>query len=422
MRFESASELIDWIHGARLNGEKNGLANMQALCGALGNPQKRLTCVHVAGTNGKGSVCAMLESVLRISGLKTGLYTSPFLTRYQERIRIGGALIGDDLFLEAGNRLWEAASRLPVHATAFELGTALAFCAFEMAGVQAAVIEVGLGGRLDPTNVIDPMLSVIAPVALDHMEYLGSTIEDIAREKAGIIKPGRPAVLSPRPAQALSVWQRIAGERQSPVLVGDENVSDCRVTAYGSQFDLDSARFGHLKLHLPLPGRHQIENAALAVRALEALDMPLTGEQVAQGLFRTRWPGRLEWIDESILLDGAHNPHGVQALASFLKETLSGRRIVLLTAMMRDKQPAETARILAPCVGEAVATQLNQARSMDAESLAEAYRAQGCKTLPVGSVEEALREARRRAGRDVLLVAGSLYLVGAVRGILGAEE
>jgi dihydrofolate synthase/folylpolyglutamate synthase len=192
-------ELVDWIHSARRFGEKKGLSNMERLLAALGNPERMIQCVHVAGTNAKGSVCALIEAALRASGYATGLYTSPFLIEYLERIRVSGVPVDDRLFERAGNRVREAALSMPELApTAFELGTATAYLVFAECKVDIAVIETGIGGRLDPTNVIVPEVSVIANIGLDHMDQLGATIEEIAGEKAGIIKPGRPVALYPQ--------------------------------------------------------------------------------------------------------------------------------------------------------------------------------------------------------------------------------
>lgn len=414
-----ASELIDWIHGARRYGEKKGLSNMERLLGALGHPEAGLHCVHVAGTNAKGSVCALIESALRLNGYSTGLYTSPFLTRYPERVRLNSRPVDDALFEWAGNRVREATLSMPdLGATSFELGTAVTYLAFAAQKVDVAVIETGIGGRLDPTNVIVPEVSVIANIGLDHMDQLGATIEEIAFEKAGIIKPGRPVALYPQkdPAAARLI-ERACAERGAKLLRAENlplRVLD--VNARGARFSCDTPQIGFIEAHLNLAGRHQIENARLALAALTLLaerGWALTPEKTAEGIAAARWPGRLDWVDDQLLLDGAHNPQAARALREYAEEFLPGRKIVLLTAMMRDKQPEACADILAPCASSVVATQVEGPRALPCGELSDIYRTHGAQALPVPDPGAALVAARQAAGPDgVVIACGSLYLVG----------
>ena len=412
-------ELVDWIHGARRFGEKKGLNNMETLLGALGNPERALRCVHVAGTNAKGSVCALIESSLRACGYETGLYTSPFLVDYVERIRINGAPVDEALFERAGNLVREAVLSIPdLMPTAFELGTAVAYLVFKERKVDVAVIETGIGGRLDPTNVIVPETSVIANIGLDHMEQLGGTIREIAYEKAGIIKPGRPVALYPQKEPAATrVIEEVCQERGARLLKAETlPLSVLDINARGASFRCEAPSLGVIEAGIGLAGRHQIENAHLAVAALELMKergWALTPEAIARGLAAVRWPGRLDWADDHLLLDGAHNPQAARALREYLEEFLPGRRIVLLTAMMRDKQPEACAEILSPCASIVFATQVEGPRALPAEALADTYRVHGVRAEAWPDPCEALEKAREAAGSDGVVVAcGSLYLVG----------
>ena len=416
-----ASELIDWIHGARRFGEKKGLTNMERLMDALGHPESALKCVHVAGTNAKGSVAALIESALRANGYSTGLYTSPFLIDYLERIRVNGAPVDGALFERAGNRVYEAVCAMPGFApTSFELGTAVATLAFAQRKVDVAVIETGIGGRLDPTNVILPEVSVIANIGMDHMEQLGETIEAIAFEKAGIIKPGRPVALYPQknPAAA-QVIERACLERgarlyPSECLPLEVNEIDAR----GARIVCDAPGIGSIEARLNLAGRHQIENARLSMMALSILagrGWALTKEATARGLSEARWAGRLHWLDDQLLLDGAHNPQAARALREYLEEFLPNRRIALLTAMMRDKQPDACALVLAPVAANVIATQVEGPRALPSEALAAVYRDHGADARAVPDPGAALTAARAAAGPlGVVVVCGSLYLVGEI--------
>lgn len=414
-----SSELIDWIHSARRFGEKKGLANMEALLGALGNPERAFRSVHVAGTNAKGSVCALIESALRASGYRTGLYTSPYLVNYLERIRLDGAPVDDAAFERAGNRVREAALAMPSLApTAFELGTAVAYLIFAERKVDVAVIETGIGGRLDPTNVIAPEVSVIANIGLDHMEQLGNTIGEIAFEKAGIIKFGRPVALySQKDEAAARVIAEACRERGARLLRAESlPLTALAVNARGARFRCETPRLGAFEAEIHLAGRHQVENAHLAVATLELLaerGWTLTPEGIASGFAAARWPGRLDWADDGLLLDGAHNPQAARSLRAYIEEFLPGRRIVLLTGMMRDKQPEACAEILSPVAASVVATQVEGPRALPAKMLADIYRALGVPAEASEDPFEALQKARLLAGPGGVTVAcGSLYLVG----------
>lgn len=417
--FKSAAQAIEWIDGLRYASEKNGLNNMRALLERLGNPQNSLRCIHVAGTNGKGSTCALLERMLRECGLKTGLYTSPYLMRYGERMRINGIPIEDDAFVRLASRIRREAEALVaqgVRPTWFELGTAIAFLWFAEQRVDAAVIEVGLGGRLDPTNVIMPEICLIGPIGLEHTQQLGDTLEKIAFEKAGIIKPGVLVAIQRQQSESVhQVFLDVAARCASPVMDLEAfAVSDVHGDARGADFVFDG-----LHARVNLSGRHQIANAALAISGLRLLQKKgwqLETETAIEGLRLAVWPARLEWIDAHTLIDGAHNGHGARALAGYIREFLQGRRIVMVAGMMKDKDVSECAAVYAECVDEAVCTQIAYPRAMPCEELAQILRGHGINAEAVEDEGQAVARARVLAGEEgIVLIAGSLYLAGDVR-------
>lgn len=423
-----AQQLIDWIHGARTFGEKNGLRNMQRMLALLGNPQNRFRSIHVAGTNGKGSVCAFLERALRENGCRTGLFTSPFLVQYQERIRLDGQPVGDDLFVRLGQKVYDAAQQLTqegIRPTSFELGAALAFLVFADQGVDIAIIEVGLGGRLDPTNVIEPIACVIANIGLDHTQILGSTLTEIAREKAGIIKDHVPLALYPAQQDVFQLMRQTCAERGAPLLyAADYEVQILHVDAQGAQFEAEVPGHGQMTVCIRMAGRHQVRNAQLSLMALTMLEnagFSLDWRKLLVGIELAEWPGRLQWIDDGMLLDGAHNEQGVHALVDYIGEFLPSRRIVMLTAMMKDKRPETCARLLSGIADEVITTQLDLPNAFPAEQLAQLYQNQGKTTHSEPDISAALQLAQNRmqdSPDSMILVCGSLYLVGAVQAML----
>jgi dihydrofolate synthase/folylpolyglutamate synthase len=417
-------DAVAFIHSLSQMSQKRGLHNMELLLERLSHPEKQLYMVHVAGTNGKGSTCAMIESVLRAAGLRTGLYTSPFLQRYNERIRLNGQPIPDaDLaeLVEKTRPLILSLREQGVYVTEFEYGTALAYLYF--AGrTDVCVIEVGLGGRLDPTNAAEEKLSVITPIGLDHMHILGDTIEKIAAEKAGIIKPGVPVILAPMDAAARRVIMARAQELgcDCTALRGTEaqlRVEGERVQVF--DYTLDHLNLRHIELGLN--GAHQVQNAATALTAIRRLrrvfDIPEAA--IREGLCSVRWPGRLEWMG-NVLLDGAHNPHGARTLAEYAGKWLEKDRTVLLIAAMRDKDVVGVLRLLRPLCGQVVCTRVpDWPRAMEENDLC-ALAGEGAQAI--GDMRRALETARSIAGAEgTVICAGSLYLVGAVRTMLEEE-
>lgn len=415
---------VAFIHSLSQVSKKQGLHNMELLLERMGNPEKQLYIVHVAGTNGKGSTCAMIESILRAAGLRTGLYTSPFLQRYSERIRLNGVPIPDDVLEELVEKTRPIILSLReqgVFVTEFEYGTALAYLYF--AGrTDACVMEVGLGGRLDPTNTATERISVVTPIGLDHMHILGDTIEKIAAEKAGIFKPGVPIVLSAMEPAARAVLEARAEE------LGCECVSltgrEARMRIEGERMQaFDFAMDGlHLReVELALNGAHQVQNAATALAVIRRMrwtfDIPDSAIRV--GLQNVRWPGRLEWMD-NVLLDGAHNPHGAKTLAAYAQKWLQKDTTVLLMAAMRDKDVVGVLNLLRPLCGKIVCTRVpDWPRAMEEEDLRTLA---GETAIAVKGIKTALDAARDMAGADgTVICAGSLYLVGAVRTLLEEE-
>lgn len=367
---------------------KLGLEQMGEVCAALGNPQQTLRFIHIAGTNGKGSVCAMVEAGLRGAGQKTGLYTSPHLTSPVERIRINGQPVSEKTFAQAFNRVHEAVRFLPHHPTYFETVTAMALVIFSDEKVDTVVWEVGLGGRLDATNVVIPELTIITPVSIDHQAYLGNSLQEIAAEKAGILKPGVPLVVSIQNPEAMEVIEARAHELNVPI-------------AYASDASL---RFAP-----PLPGKHQIDNCKTAVLALEKLNVDPSGVQTA------RWPGRLELIatKPDTYLDGAHNAAGAAAIAEFIRETANGRKVWLVFSMMRDKNLEAVTAQLFPLADELILTAPAIERAMDPKDIPAPAHAHLTR-----NVSEALELLKQAAPEDLVFITGSLFLVGEARAIL----
>jgi dihydrofolate synthase / folylpolyglutamate synthase len=390
--------------GNELKTAKLGLDRIHRVLDALGNPQRAYQTVHVAGTNGKGSTCAMIEAGLRACGVRTGLFTSPHLQEPTERIQIDGTPVTTEQFQRAFQLVHETAGKLDLdcHPTYFEMVTAMGFWLFRELQVETAVVEVGLGGRLDSTNVLEPALSVITPIDFDHESYLGHTLEAIASEKAGILKSGVPAVFARQRPEAARVLERRAAELGIAVTrAQDFQVCDLEIDARRSHFS---------GLTCPLAGEHQVENAITAALSLQALGFS------PKGIADARWPGRLEHVapNPDIILDGAHNPAGARALARYLQRFYSDRHLWLIYGAMRDKAVDEITGILFPLAQELILTAPDNSRALRPETLAEmAGRGQ----IAV-NIREALELARRGASNDdVVVITGSLFLVGEARAL-----
>ena len=421
------AEAIERIHSVYPSGKKEGLTNMRAVMARLGNVQDRLAMVHVAGTNGKGSTCAMLERALREAGYRTGLYTSPYIEKYNERIRINGTPLEGEKLAQLVEQIWpviESCREEGLCITEFELGTVLAFMAFAQENIDIAIIEVGLGGRLDPTNIINPLVSVITNVGMDHMHFLGDTIEEIAMEKAGIMKLGTPVVLGGQEENVRAVLLEAAKALAVPVL--EPMARHVRETARSVTFDAQMIGETISSLTVSLIGRHQADNAAAALGALSVLKQRgydrITQETTRRALADVHWPGRLEYFGH-VILDGAHNEPGVKALCAYMDAWLPKEKTVLLTGMMADKDVAVMTKMLAPRAACVVAAQPAIPRAMAAQELAAAFAKQGASVIAVAEPKAALARAREIAGEGgTVLCAGSLYLIGEIRTLLRQEE
>jgi dihydrofolate synthase/folylpolyglutamate synthase len=408
-------------------GVKLGLDNIRVLLRTLGDPHLAFPSIHVAGTNGKGSVCAMLDAVLRADGRRVGLYTSPHLVDVRERIRVDGRMIGRPEFgrllglIRAAIEDLMAAGRLDAHPTYFEVLTTLALLHFAARKVDIAVLEVGMGGRFDATNIVIPLVSVITSISLDHREHLGDTLGAIAFEKAGIFKPGVPVVCGPDRGPALKVIKARAAELEAPfrpvfgrgrelLAAKDPAGMRFRYTVEGEAYEFVPG----------LRGEHQGLNAATAIAVLRELDRLGRGparKAVIEGIEAVRWEGRLEIVGRrpTVLLDGAHNEDGAKALARYVRDEIRGP-LVLVFAMMKDKAVRRSARHLFPPARRVILTSIPFARAEKPETILRALPEFKRKTVIEPDLGRALALARRLAGpAGTVLVAGSLYLVGEVK-------
>jgi dihydrofolate synthase/folylpolyglutamate synthase len=409
---------------------KFDLENITILAERLGRPDRAYPSAHIAGTNGKGSTAAFLESILRRSGFRTGLNTSPHLEKINERIRVNGEEIGDQAFAEAFTRIQAlneellAAGKLRAHPTYFECVTAMAFECFARERVDFGVFEVGLGGRLDATNILIPFVSVITRVDFDHESFLGHSLAEIAMEKAGILKPGVPLILAEQRPEALEVIRARATELGCPVIEAraafriekewTENLcSRASVTENASGWSFE--------LSPQLPGKFQIQNslnAVAAARYLQNRGYRISDHAITQGIAEAVWPGRLEKLqsDPDVYLDGAHNPSAARELAAFLEQDLAGRKIWLVFGALRDKAVDEMAGVLFPLAAEVIFTQPRTTRAISVNRLAEITSHNAAHFTVVPEPEAALEQALHRAApQDAIVVAGSLYLVGQLR-------
>ncbi len=395
-------------------GIKPGLDVITALLEALGNPHRKLAVIHVAGTNGKGSVCAMLESVLRASGFKTGLYTSPHMIDFSERFRVNGIELPEDRLDGYIRQMEKTADEVEVSsglrgATFFEISTAIAFQYFADEGVDIAIIETGMGGRWDATNVVIPLVSVITHIDIDHTNFLGDTIVQIAAEKAGIIKPGRPVVSAPQSDAVMAVLQK-AGER---IICSSEAVSVVKV-GNPQKLKIETHARNLPPVNLPLLGECQRENCAVVVTALEVLaDMLDFEPEFKKGLESAQWAARFQIIgnDPLMILDGAHNPSAARALIRTLKENYPKHQVGFILGFLDDKDSVEFLRILKPLVSKAWTIAIDAPRDTTAEHAAAQARVAGIDATPA-EVSVAWNAAREWASESdrLVVIAGSLYL------------
>jgi dihydrofolate synthase/folylpolyglutamate synthase len=425
-----AADMIDWLYGLQHFGIKLGLDNIRAVLEILEHPERSYASVHIAGTNGKGSVAAMVDAMLDACGVASGLFTSPHLVRPHERIRIAGKDIDDAELQDRLRRLREiiesglAAARLEVHPSFFEVVTATALQAFAEHGVGAAVLEVGLGGRLDATNAVDADVAVVVSIGLDHTKTLGPSLEQIAREKGGIVKPGQPVVCGATQQRVLDVLTGICSQRGAEFI---DARRAARLTTEGDDsFELETARSRYPDLSVSLPGRHQMDNARVALVAFELLAERLGIEPdpaaVREGLSAVRWPGRLQWIEPAghprMLLDGAHNPPGIAAVTAYLRG-IDLPPPVLLCGATSGKSLQDLLGPLAPLVHRVVITRPPVERGLDPHDVAREIGERFGSVEAIPDPAEALERACAAAGEErYVLVTGSLYLVGRTLGLI----
>jgi dihydrofolate synthase / folylpolyglutamate synthase len=406
------AEAVQFLYDLRLFGAKFGLDNTFRLAALAGNPQNRLRFIHVAGTNGKGSSCAMLDSIYRAAGLRTGLFTSPHLVSFRERIQVNRRLIPEADVVRLVGELQPGLKQFPAghHPTFFEVVTVVALKFFAEQECDLVIWETGLGGRLDATNIVVPLASVITNIALDHQQWLGNTLEKIAAEKAGIIKPGVPAITATDAPEALAVIETTAREKKASLTV-------VRSTSGLPPFKPAGKSEPGATSALPLLGDHQQLNAALAVATVRTLEqqIPVGDAAIRTGLETVQWPGRMQLIagprGRQILLDGAHNVAGAKALRDTLEKYFAGKRRTLILGVLRDKDWQHICEILAPLAARLLTVPVSSERTADAHELAVACRAANpaAGMDSCGSLAEALKKA---SGDDFVVIAGSLYLVG----------
>lgn len=442
MNYAEAVQYLQAL-GNEILAMKLGLETVRKLAARLGDPQRKFFAVHIAGTNGKGSTAAMTASVTQAAGLRTGLYTSPHLVNITERIRVNFKPITPTNFarlateVRAAGEALTAEGALPAPPTFFEQVTMIGFLYFAERQVDLAVLEVGLGGRLDATNVCEPVVTAITPLGLDHQQYLGDTLAAIAGEKAGIIKPGVPVIVAPQQDEAIAVIKARAAELSAPFdSVGNSvRLLDCgfygtdpsqeahfRLSVAGQyRFVADTVSGNRLALVMDLRGRHQVTNALTAIRICEALWKKGFGtkkDEIVCGIQRARWAGRLQMIEVSkdlpmFLLDGAHNPAGAQTLRDFLNDHCREVPVTLIFGAMSDKAATEMAELLFPAAHTLILTKAENPRAAAAEQIAAQTKKIRQDAVCTRNLAEALTEAARRTPADgLIVVCGSLYLVG----------
>jgi dihydrofolate synthase/folylpolyglutamate synthase len=404
------AEAVQFLYDLRLFGAKFGLENTLKLAALAGNPQNQLRFIHVAGTNGKGSTCAMLESIYRAAGLRVGLFTSPHLVSFRERIQVNRQLVSEKEIVRLVEELQPLLKQFPAdhHPTFFEVVTVMALKFFAEHKCDLVIWETGLGGRLDATNIVTPLASVITNIAFDHQEWLGDTLAKIATEKAGIIKPGVPVITATDEPEALKVIEEVARGKNAPLI---------KVAQASRLSAAETAA-------LPLLGEHQKLNAALALATIEVLQnkIPVSGENIRAGLRSVDWPGRLQWVtspdNQRLLLDGAHNVAGAKALREALEKIFPTTKQTLILGVLQDKDWQRICEMLAPLASRIFTVPVSSERSANPNQLAAACRA--ANPSAEISVCDSLRVALEKIpDNDPAVITGSLYLVGEALELMG---
>ena len=413
------SEALEYIHSVEWLGSRPGLSRTEELLAKLGNPEKGMKFVHVAGTNGKGSTCSMCESVLRAAGYKVGLYTSPYIVRFNERMCINGEPISDGELAELVEIIKPIADNMTDKPTEFEIITALAFLYYKRHACDVVVLEVGMGGRLDSTNVIDsPVVSVITGVAIDHVSVLGNTVAEIAKEKAGIIKRNRPVVYGGRDDDAFDVICSKAKECRSEVARTDVGAIKIKsMSVEGTVFD-----YGELKgIKLSLCGSYQPENAATVIEAVRVLNcegFAISESALRKGLEDAKWRARFELLSKEpvVIFDGSHNMQGVRAAAESIKRFFGNEKVMLLMGVLADKEWRAMLGELLPLVDEMYCVTPNSPRALSSDVLADECNARGTSAVPFSTIDDGVCSAYNDAKTQnvPLVMLGSLYMYGDV--------
>lgn len=418
----NVNEAIAYIHSVCWKGSIPGLGRTQKLLSLMGDPHKKLKYIHIAGTNGKGSTAAMTASILRKAGYKTGLYTSPYIYRFNERMQIDGEQISDEELAQITAWIKPLAQSMEESPTEFELVSCIAFEYFMRNGCDIVVLEVGMGGALDSTNVIPtPEVAVITNIGLDHTDVLGKTVEEIAETKAGIIKEGGSAVVYRGTPGVEAVFEKVCAERHVSLKKADfESLKLLRHGLEGQVFDCGSRK----ALELPLLGDHQLHNAAVVLGVMDTLiekGWKITEENIRTGLRDVSWPGRFDIMRRNplFIIDGGHNPQCIEALVKNIQDYLAGQKIIVLTGVLADKDYADMYKPVMPLVQEFVCITPPNPRKLDAAELAQYLTNAGAVATACSSITEGVRTAMEKAGKDgVVLYFGSLYAIGAVRDAL----
>ena len=415
----NATEAIEYIHSVCWKGSIPGLERTQTLLSLMGNPEKKLKFVHIAGTNGKGSTAAMTASILRKAGYRTGLYTSPYIYRFHERMQVDGEPISDEDLAAITEYVKPLASSMPVSPTEFELVSCIAFEYFARMNCDIVVLEVGMGGAMDSTNVIEvPEVAVITNIGLDHTDYLGSTVEEIALTKSGIFKENGHAVIYRGSASVEKVFEDVCAQKH--VSLKKANFEGLKLLSHGLEGQVfDCGKWKGLEL--PLLGDHQLHNAAVVLavaETLQELGWKITDQNIRDGIATVSWPGRFDIMrkDPLFIIDGGHNPQCIEALVKNIQDYLKDRRVIVLTGVLADKDYADMYKPVMPLVEQFVCITPPNPRKLEAELLAQYLREVGATATPCESIEAGVRKAMDLAGKDgVVLCFGSLYSIGAIR-------
>ena len=418
----NAQEAIAYIHSFFWKGSIPGLSRTQELLRRMGNPEKKLKFVHIAGTNGKGSTAAMTASILKKAGYRVGLYTSPYIYRFNERIQVNGEQIADEDVAAVTEYVKQFAEAMDEKPTEFELVTAIGFEYFARQNCDIVVLEVGMGGALDSTNVIDtPEVAVITNIGLDHTDYLGDTVEKIAETKAGIFKSGGHAVVYRGTQGVEAVFERICAQRNVSLKKADFDSLVLRSHSLeGQVFDCGSRK----ELFLPLLGDHQLHNASVVLSIADTLieiGWNITEQNIRDGIRDVSWPGRFDIVgrDPLFIIDGGHNPQCIDALVVNIRDYLKDRKIIALTGVLADKDYGEMYRPMMPYIQEFVCITPPNPRKLEATELAEHLRRVGATATPYESIADGVKLAIQKAGKDgVVLCFGSLYTIGDIKNAL----